>query len=295
LGVLRQRKIRGAIVLSAVLPFVFALLWASSYIGAKIGLMDASPFALVGVRLAIAATAAALLMRAMGRTWPRRRSWPYLLAGGALLHGVGLSMAHAALVSVDATPTALVHAFHPILTAALGTVLLGERFAPWQWAGVALGFVGVVLGVPLTLGTGNLAMLGVSLFGLTAGTLLLKRYCADVRPFESTAVQLIGGALASLVLMALLETPHWRWTQSFVEALAWNIFVMSVFGMAIYNLMLDRYGAGRASSGFFVVPGASALMAHLLLNEHLSAMAIAGLAASTVGVVLVWWRPKPKN
>ena len=46
---------------------------------------------------------------------------------------------------------------------------------------------------------------------------------------------------------------------------------MSIFGMAIYNLMLDRYGAGRASSGFFVVPGASALMAFALLNEHLSA------------------------
>ena len=54
-------------------------------------------------------------------------------------------MTHAALVAVDATPTALVHAFHPILTAALGTVLLGERFAPWQWLGVALGFAGVVL------------------------------------------------------------------------------------------------------------------------------------------------------
>ena len=278
-------------MLSTLLPFIFALLWASSYIGAKVGLIDASPFALVGVRLAIAAVAAALLMRAMGRSWPRATSWPALLAGGALLHGLGLSMAHAALVSVDATPTALVHAFHPILTAALGTVLLGERFAPRQWLGVALGFLGVVLGVPLTLGSGNLALLGLSLLGLTVGTLLLKRYCADVPPFESTAVQLIGGALTPLALMALFETPHWHWTQPFIAALAWNIFAMSVFGMAIYNLMLDRNGAGRASAGFFVVPGASALMAHVLLNEHLSAMVIAGLAASTVGVVLVWWRP----
>jgi drug/metabolite transporter (DMT)-like permease len=137
--------------------------------------------------------------------------------------------------------------------------------------------------------------LGLSLFGLTAGTLLLKRTCADVPPFESTAVQLIGGALMSIALMALFETPHWRWTQPFIEALAWNTFAMSVFGMAIYNLMLDRHGAGRASAGFFVVPGASALMAHVLLDEQLSAMAIAGLAASTVGVVLVWWRPARKN
>jgi drug/metabolite transporter (DMT)-like permease len=278
-------------VLAAILPFAFALLWASSYVAAKIGLIDATPFALVGARLAIAAVAAALVMQITNRTWPRRGSWPYLLLGGALLHGLGLSTTHAALVSVDATPTALVHAFHPILTAALGTVLLRERFASWQWLGVALGFIGVVLGVPLTLGTGNLMLLGLSLFGLTAGTLCLKRFCSDVRPFESTAVQLIGGSMASVLLMLLFETPHWHWTANFVAALAWNTVMMSIVGMAIYNLMLDRYGAGRASSGFFIVPGASALMAFILLNEHLSALTMAGLAASTVGVALVWWRP----
>ena len=281
-------------MLFVLLPFVFALLWASSYIAAKIGLVDATPFALVGARLAIAA-AAALLIVATGRSWPKPKSWPLLLLGGALLHGVGLSMTHAALVVVDATPTALVHAFHPILTAALGTVLLRERFASWQWFGVALGFAGVLLGVPLSLGTGNLALLGLSLFGLTAGTLILKRFCTEVPPFESTAVQLIGGALASVLLMLLFETPHWRWTAPFAAALAWNTLATSIFGMAIYNMMLDRYGAGRASSGFFVVPGASALMAFALLDEHLPALAIAGLAASTVGVVLVWWRPARKN
>jgi len=278
-------------VLTALLPLIFALLWASSYIAAKIGLIDATPFALVGARLSLAAVAAALLIVVTGHPWPGRKSWPFLLLGGALLHGFGLSLTHAALVAVDATPTALVHAFHPILTAALGAVLLHERFASWQWLGVALGFIGVLLGVPLSLGTGNLELLGGSLFGLTAGTLILKRFCADVPPFPSTAVQLIGGALASLLLMVFFETPHWHWSPRFAAALAWNTLVMSILGMAIYNTMLDRHGSGRASSGFFVVPGASALMAFGLLNEHLSAVAIAGLAASTVGVVLVWWRP----
>ncbi len=275
---------------SALLPFVFALLWASSYAGAKIGLIDATPFALVAARLAIAAAAAALVLSVMGRTWPRAARWPHLLLGGALLHGLGLSMAHAALVAVDATPTALVHAFHPILTAALGALLLGERFAPWQWLGVALGFAGVVLGVPLTLGTGNLELLGLSLFGLTAGTLYLRWRCADVPAFEATTVQLIGGALLVFVLMLLFETPHWRWTASFAAALAWNTLAMSIFGMAIYNLMLERFGAGRASSGFFVVPGASALIAYVMLGEHFTRLAITGLVCSTLGVALVWWR-----
>ena len=278
-------------MLSVLLPFCFALLWASSYAAAKIGLPHITPFAFVAVRLIIAAVAAAVLLAVLRRRWPTRSMWPHLLIGGALLHGAGLAFAHAALVQVDATPTALVHAFHPILTAAFGTLLLSERFAWWQWLGVALGLIGVLLGVPLTLGADNLGYLALSLIGLTGGTLYLRRFCPAVRPFEATAVQLIGGAIFTVALTALFETPHAEITAGLVGAMAWNTLVMSILGMVLYNLMLDRYGASSASAGFFVVPGASALIAYALLDEHFTALALAGLAASTLGVALVWWRP----
>ena len=184
-------------MLPALLPFVFALLWASSYAAAKIGLLDISPFAFVAVRLSIAAAAGVLLTLALRRPYPAGAMWPHLMLGGALLHGFGLAFAHAALVEVDATPTALVHAFHPVLTAAFGSILLHERFTWWQWTGVALGFVGVVLGVPLTLGGTNLGYLALSLVGLTGGTLYLRRFCARVPPFEATAAQLVGAARSS--------------------------------------------------------------------------------------------------
>ena len=72
--------------------------------------------------------------------------------------------------------------------------------------------------------------------------------------------------------------------------MTWNVLVMSIGGMAIYNFMMDRYGAAKAASGFFLVPGASALIAWLLIDEHLRPVALIGLAASTLGVALVWWR-----
>lgn len=280
-------------MLPATLPFVFAILWASSYATAKIGLADISPYLFVAIRLTLAAAAAILMVLALRRPWgPVARRWPHLLIGGALVHGLALATAHAALVSVAATPTALVHAFHPVLTAALGVFLLGERFAWWQWIGVALGLIGVVLGVPLNADTGVLALLGLSLFGLSGGTLYLRRFAGDVPPFEATAVQLIGGALLAIALAALFETPHVRWTGSLIAAMTWNVVFMSIGGMAIYNLMMDRYGAARAASGFFLVPGASALIAWLLIDEHFKPLALIGLAAATIGVALVWWRPR---
>jgi drug/metabolite transporter (DMT)-like permease len=281
-------------VLPATLPFVFAILWASSYVAAKIGLADITPYAFVAVRLTIAAAAAVVIVLALKRPWgPVSRRWPHLLIGGALVHGLALATAHAALVSVAATPTALVHAFHPILTAALGVAVLGEKFRWWQWLGFALGLAGVVLGVPHDVDFSVMALLGLSLFGLSGGTLYLKKFAADVPPFEATAAQLVGGALLAIALMVLFEAPHARLTPGLIAAMTWNVAFMSIGGMVIYNLMMDRYGAAKAASGFFIVPGASALIAWLLIDEHLKPIALIGLVAATVGVALVWWRPRP--
>src|SRR5688572_27871889 len=95
-------------MLPAVFPFVFAILWASSYAAAKIGLSDITPYMFVAVRLGIAALAAVVMVTALRRPWgPVRRRWPHLLIGGALVHGLALATAHKALISVAATPTAL--------------------------------------------------------------------------------------------------------------------------------------------------------------------------------------------
>jgi drug/metabolite transporter (DMT)-like permease len=280
-------------MLPAILPFLFAIFWASSYAAAKIGLADISPYLFVAIRLTIAAVAALLLVQVLDRSWaPLKGRWLHLMIGGSLVHGLALATAHKALVSVAATPTALVHAFHPILTAALGVALLGERFAWWQWLGFALGLAGVILGLPHDADYSIVALLALSLFGLSGGTLYLKKFAADVPPFEATAVQLIGGALLAIALAVLFETPHVHVTGSFIGAMAWNVLAMSIVGMAVYNFMMDRYGAAKAASGFFLVPGASALIAWLLIDEHLKPIALIGLAASTIGVVLVWWKPR---
>ena len=62
-----------------------------------------------------------------------------------------------------------------------------------------------MLGVPHDADFSVMALLGLSLFGLSGGTLYLKNFAADVPPFEATAVQLIGGALLAIALMLLVR------------------------------------------------------------------------------------------
>jgi drug/metabolite transporter (DMT)-like permease len=71
-------------VLAWSLPFGFAVLWASSYAAAKIGLADITPFAFVALRLVLAAIGAALILLVRRTAWDALGpTWPHLVVGGA--------------------------------------------------------------------------------------------------------------------------------------------------------------------------------------------------------------------
>lgn len=276
--------------LSLAAPLLFALIWASSYITTAIGVRDMSPCFFVAVRLVIATGITFILVALLPRlTFPKKTAWPHLMVAGALMHGLTLTTAHVALLSVKAAPIGLAHAFHPVLTAAFGVSLLGENFAPRQWLGMAIGLIGVALVLSIDRLDGPaLALVGASTLGLTGGTLYLKRFSPGVSPFEGTAVQFAGGALFAIAATSLFETPSVNWTPALQFAFAWNIAFVSILAMALYTMMLTRGQAGRAASTFFIVPGAAALFGYLFLDQSLSPLALAGLALATFGVWLVW-------
>ncbi len=276
--------------LSFLMPAMFALLWASSYVTSRIGLDDISPVLFVAIRLVIAAPLMLLLAIFMRKeALPALPHWPHLMIGGALVHGVTLGAAHVALITVDAAPLALVHAIHPVLTAAIAVPLLNERFTPRQWTGMVLGLAGVSLAFPFAATQWTvIALVGLSLAGLTGGTLYLKRFTSNIAPFPATAIQLAGGATASVLGVLAFETPHAVWTPTLMAMIGWNIVMISIVGMGIYSLMLMRGQAGRAASAFFIVPGSAALMAWISLNQTLGVLSLAGLVLASFGVWLVW-------
>lgn len=279
---------------SLLLPIIFAMLWASTYATARIGLDYISPLFFVALRLTIAAALMlGFVITAMRNEFPSASSVPHLLIGGGLVHGVTLTSAHVALITVQAAPLALVHAFHPVLTAALAFVLLKEGFTARQWCGMGLGMVGVVLAFPFaTTQWSVIGLVVLSLAGLTGGTLYLKHFTSDATAFPSTAVQLAGGACASIIAMVLFETPHVTWTPPLIAVMLWSIFMVSIAAMSMYSVMLMRGQAGRAASAFFIAPGAAALIAWVLLGQTLNLITLIGLVLASFGVWLVWRRAK---
>lgn len=275
-------------------PFLFVVLWSSSFVTAKIGLRHLSPQLFVAIRLTACAVVLTVLMIVLRRSWRPLggRKWIHCAVAGSLLNAVGLMAPHVGLTTAPAAQIALVQSLTPLLTSAFGVVLLHEGLRRSQWLGLALGLMGVGLVVgeaalasPLEFQGLVLAFVGV--LGLVAGTLYFGRFCRGVPPLPGATAQFLSAAAVAALGAWLLETPRADWTEGAVAAVAWNTVMVSLGGMGLYFAMLVRGTAARASANFYLVPGTAALLAWLFLGERPSMLAVVGLITASAGCWLV--------
>ncbi len=281
-------------MLNRLAPFLFVLLWSSSFIASKAGLRDMSPLLFVAIRMAGCAAVLVVLMLVTRHSWRplSRWRWFHCAIAGASLNAIALMAPHAGMLLAPAAQIALVQSLTPLLTAILGVALLGEHLRPRQWFGLALGMAGVGLVVGHAAFESasrfqGLALAFIGVLGLVFGTLYFGRFCRGVPLLPGATAQFISAAAVSGLGAWLLEIPRANWTDSAFMALGWNTLMTSLGGMALYSTMLARGTAARASANFYLVPGTAAFLAWLLLGERLSYLAIAGMAIASAGCWLV--------
>ncbi len=281
-------------MLYRVAPFLFVLLWSSSFIAVKAGLRFLSPLLFVAVRLALCALVLTGLMLVLRRSWRPIAGWRgvHCAVAGILMNGVGLMAPHVGIQVLPAAHVALLQALTPLLTAGIGTFLLREHLRGLQVLGLLFGLAGVGLVVGEAALTSATRLEGLMLAGLgvasfVAGTLYFGRFCRGVPLLEGATAQFLGAAPVGAVCAWLLETSRHDWTAVAMASVGWNTVMVSLGGMGLYSAMLARGTAARTSANFYMVPGTAALLAWLILGERLDPLALAGLALASAGCFLV--------
>ncbi len=274
------------------LPVLFILLWSSAFISAKFGLPDAGPFSFLLTRFVIVFLLFGAIAVALRRPWPRGPMLADLLFVGVTMHGFYLGGVFFAIAQgMPAGLSALIVSIQPVLTAALGARLLGERPTPAQWLGIALGAVGVVLVLWPRLG-GDVPLAGlaaciVALLAITFGTIWQKRHGGGMDLLSGNAIQALAAALFYGVIVLIVEPYRVEWTVEFSLALGWLIFAVSLGAVSILMVLIKRGSAAATTSLFFLVPPASAIMAWMAFGEELGPLGLVGLGITTAGVWLV--------
>ena len=282
---------------TAAAPLLFVLLWSTGFIGAKFGLPYAEPLTFLSSRYVLVIALMSLLALATRARWPKDwRQFAHIGVTGLLVHATYLGGVFVAIHrGLPAGVTALVVGMQPLLTALGAGWLLGERVAARQWAGLALGFVGVTLVVSnkLTVGSGSadelvwmLVPALTALAGITAGTLYQKRFCPSFDLRTGSVVQFVPSLLLTAFIASRSETMQIDWTGDFVFALLWLVLVLSLGAISLLNLLIRSGSAVNVASLFYLTPPTTALMAWLLFGETLTGLALVGMIVAVAGVWL---------
>ena len=133
----------------------------------------------------------------------------------------------------------------------------------------------------------GLDCIGVSLVSITLGTLYQRRYCSRIDWRSGNLVQYVAVTVFFAIGAFLFEQRVVHWTTEFILALVWLAVVLSIGSIGLLYWLIRHQAATSVASLFYLVPAVTSLMAFVLFDERLDAVAIAGMVACAAAVVLV--------
>jgi len=220
-----------------------------------------------------------------------RAAWKPCLVLGTINAALPMTLVAWGETHIDSGVASIAQSTVPIFTLLVGWRFLPhEHVRPAQVVGVGVGVLGVVVlaGVDPSGGwwavAGTLAVV-LSSLSYASGNVIGKRNVHDTPgPVLATGAMLAAGGY--LLVPALFQLPSERPT---IGAVA-SLLGLAVLGTAIAQLVFYRtlrlYGSHRVSLVTYLMPAFALCYGAVLLDERITAAAIAGLALILVGVAL---------
>lgn len=276
-------------------PVIFVCLWATGFVGARMGMPHSEPGTFLALRFAIAFVLLTLIVLAVRAPWPGTKTAFKSIAIGFLIHGTYLGPVFWVIdQGMPAGVSAVVVGLQPLFTAFLAGWWLKETITSRHWGGLVLGMTGVFFvlypGIDLADSGVNTLTICVALIGMlsvTVGTVFQKSLGSDIDLRAGTALQYLGAFVPVFVLALISETGSIDWTGEMILAMTWSIFVLSLFAIFLLMWLIREGSVAKVSSLFFLVPAVAALMSYFLFGEKLDTIQLAGMVLCALAVAMV--------
>lgn len=271
-------------------------LWAVCFPLITAGLQYSPHLTFATMRAVLAGAALVLVAVLLGRPFPRGwRIWATLGVVGLGATSLGfLGMFHAAEFVSPGLATVIANA-QPLLASMLGVAWLGERLPKIGWAGLLIGFAGIlVIALPQLADGGRdgsaigFAYIVLAAVGVTVSNVAIKSIAGEVDGLFAMGFQLLIGSLPLAVASFVLEDQ---------TAIQWTpVFVMSLLGLALFGSalvywlwfsVLEEVELNRAIVFSFLVPIFGLTIGALFFNERLTVMQLSGISLVILGIVFV--------
>lgn len=287
-------------MLTRIAPFIFVVLWATGFIGARFGLDYAEPMTFLLIRMVANVLVFITLMFILKAKLPKGRACFHAFVSGILIHGFYLGGTYIGIsFGMPAGLCSLLVGLQPILTAIFLVNTTNSALRHSQWLGLAIGFIGITLVLQ-----GNIAWQSyeqveaaflftiMALLGITFGTLYQKKFCQNMDMIGAAVWQYMGAGLLFLPIALTTETMIVQWTPQFIFTLTWLVFALSVVAVLLLLYMVKHGESSKVASVFYLVPPTTALQAWLVFDERFDLLGAAGFACAALAVYLVVRKPR---
>lgn len=282
---------RSASVLSIALALAAVyLVWGSTYLAIRFALEGGyPPLLMAGARFVVAGGLMYAALRLRGVPAPTRAQWPTLVAMGVLLLGLGNGMVCIAEQSVSSGLAAVAVASAPIWIA-LFSAMRGDRPSKIEWAGLAVGFVGVLwlnAGSSLTATPAGLVALLIAPLAWAFGS-VWSRGRDLPSPFMAAAAQMLAGGVIILAAGLLVGERFQAWpTLKGTLSLAYLTSFGSIIGFTAYVWLLHNVRPTLAGSYAYVNPAIAVLLGAWLASERFHVNDLGAMAVILLAVVAI--------
>lgn len=278
--------------------------WGASFLFIKVLVDETSPLEVTEGRLFFGALAvgAVLAARKTSLRWPRSL-WLKVGAMAFFANVIPFILIAWAEEHIESGTAAVLNSTMPLFTALFAAAfLVEEQFTPGRLAGLAVGFVGVIV---LTGGDvydftdsgalGQLAVMGAAAcYG--AGAVYVRTLLRQQDPIGLSAGQLVLGTLLVLpIMLAVRGTPDYS-----LSVEAWlSLLALGVLGSGAafiaYLWLVDNVGSVRGSLVTYVIPIVGLFLGWAVLDESVGVNTVAGCGLIIAGVAAVMRGQAPSS
>jgi drug/metabolite transporter (DMT)-like permease len=282
------------------------IVWGTSYVATRVGVMNLPPLLFGGVRFVIAGIGLTGVALWRGfRPASLAGQWRHLLVLSLLVISLSNGLQIWAMQWVQANTSSLLNASCAFWIVLFG--LTGRRAhhpGARTIAGLIIGFIGTALLVwpsggftsaAVTPLLPQLMILGSCVFW-SVGTIYMRNHTVDIDLFALLGLpMLLGGIWMTLAGLAHGEAARWHWSLPGGLALTYLVIASSGIAYTAYAWLARHATPAQTGTYSYVNPALTAVSGYLLLGERMNALQGIGAAVILAGVVMINLPERPQR